>query len=120
MEEFSSSEIIYDDVIQRLFCDDVTQRLFWMMSYKGYFGICFEYREQRTTVKIREITERRRLGEVSDQEKSPRYIKFQYDFRLDLQNDRKLTGLWILLDLRNDRKTNRTLDHTRFTKRYEN
>jgi hypothetical protein len=81
MEEFSSSEIIYDDVIQRLFCDDVTQRLFWMMSYKGYFGICFEYREQRTTVKIREITERRRLGEVSDQEKSPRYIKFQYDFR---------------------------------------
>ncbi|CAA0166389.1 unnamed protein product [Arabidopsis thaliana] len=89
MEEFSSSEIIYDDVIQRLFCDDVTQRLFWMMSYKGYFGICFEYREQRTTVKIREITERRRLGEVSDQEKSPRYIKFQYDFRLDLQNDRK-------------------------------
>ncbi|ANM58820.1 hypothetical protein AT1G05783 [Arabidopsis thaliana] len=108
----ASSEII---------CDDVTQRLFWMMSsYKGYFWNLVEYGEQqrRTTVKIREMmTQIRRLREVSNKEKSYALHQFKNDFRLDLQNDMKTNRTLDpirftkrLLDLQNDMKSNRTLD----------
>ncbi|KAG7645280.1 hypothetical protein AtNW77_Chr1g0005991 [Arabidopsis thaliana] len=45
-----------------------------------------QHREQRTTVKICEMTERRRLGEVSDKEKSLALHRFQYDFRVTSRN----------------------------------
>jgi|AraCvinosormetaG_1042628.scaffolds.fasta_scaffold32761_1 hypothetical protein len=82
-----TTETDYDQLMasSEIICDDVTQRLFWMMSsYKGYFWNLVEYGEQqrRTTVKIREMmTQIRRLREVSNKEKSYALHQFKNDFR---------------------------------------